>query len=634
MVADYQSMIVTEIAPAVANHLWQSTVCLALAGVLVLVMRRDRARVRYGVWLASLIKLLVPFSLLIALGIRLAPPRVQYVPVAADAFYIEMQQVSQPFTPGLKAWVREQGQPAQSSRLWWRVAPTLPSATVVIWLGGFLFVLARWGGRWWRVSKDVRSTSPLRAGREVEALRRIERLAGVRKPIEMRISRSFLEPGIFGIFRSVLVWPKGISGHLDGAELEAILAHELMHVRRRDNLAAALHMLVEAVFWFYPPVWWLGAQLVAERERACDEAVLGLGSERRIYAEGILKACEFCVQSPLACVAGVAGSDLKQRITRIMANRIARELNLTRRLMLVLAGALTLGVPLTCGLLQPSQSEGQTQAVGAATIPALKYDVADIRPNNSGEGPHIPSRIMNSPDDGRLYATNLSLTVLVCIAYGVQGFQVSGKPIWLDAAHYDIQAKSDGATDTALQRLDPDQRKEAKRLMLQALLADRFRLATHQTWKEGPAYALVVAKNGPRLEVAKDVVDNSDSQSSNNRPPKGTGIGVGRGQISGHATGLTLLANVLSSHVGRPVIDKTGLTGLYDFALHWNPDESAAPVPSGTFDGAEKPDTLSPDSSGPSIFTAIQEQLGLKLEPIKGPVDFIVIDHIERPSEN
>ncbi len=634
MVSNDPSMIFTQIAPALANHLWQSTVCLAIAGLLTLVMRKDHAPVRYGIWLATSIKFLIPFSLLIALGTRLAPSRVQSGPVAADAFYIEMQQVSQPFTPAPKASVREDLRPAQSGGLWWRVAPILPSATVVIWIGGLLFVLASWGERWWRVSKDVRAAEPLRAGREVEALRRIERLVGVQKPISMRISWSSLEPGIFGIFRSVLVWPEGISRRLDGAELEAILAHEVMHVRRRDNLAAALHMLVEAAFWFYPPVWWLGAQLVAERECACDEAVLGLGSERRVYAEGILKACEFCVQSPLACVAGVSGSDLKQRITRIMANRIARELNLTRRLMLVLAGALTLGVPLACGLLQPSQSEGQTQAVGAAAIPALKYDVADIRPNNSGEGPHIPSRIMNSPDDGRLYATNLSLTVLVCIAYGVQGFQVSGKPSWLDAAHSDIQAKSDGATDTALQRLNPDQRKEAKRLMLQALLADRFRLAAHQTWKEGPAYALVVAKNGPKLAVAKDVVDNPDSQSSNNRPPKGTGIGVGRGQISGHATGLTLLANVLSSHVGRPVIDKTGLTGLYDFALHWNPDESAAPVPSGTVDGAEKPDTSTQDSSGPSIFTAIQEQLGLKLEPIKAPVEVLVIDHIERPSEN
>ncbi len=193
MLAHYLAKIFAAIYLPMANHLWQSTVCLVFAGLLVLTMRHDHARVRYGIWLAASLKFLVPFSLLIALGACLAPRQSSSVP--ADALYIEMQQVSQPFTPGPKARVREHGRPAQSGSLRWRVVPILPSATVVLWLGGFLFVLARWGERWWKLSKDVRSASPLRLGREVEALRRIERLAGVRKPIEMRISRSFLEPG-------------------------------------------------------------------------------------------------------------------------------------------------------------------------------------------------------------------------------------------------------------------------------------------------------------------------------------------------------------------------------------------------------------------------------------------------------
>ena len=153
----------------------------------------------------------------------------------------------------------------------------------------------------------------LAEGREVEALRRMERIAGVRQRIEIRLSRASIEPGIFGMVRPVLMWPEGISRHLDDAQLDAILTHEVQHVHRHDNLAAAIHMVVEAIFWFHPLLWWLGARLVEERERACDEDVLELGSERQVYAEGILKVCEFCLASPLACMSGVAGGNLEEK---------------------------------------------------------------------------------------------------------------------------------------------------------------------------------------------------------------------------------------------------------------------------------------------------------------------------------
>jgi beta-lactamase regulating signal transducer with metallopeptidase domain len=109
----------------------------------------------------------------------------------------------------------------------------------------------------------------------------------------------------------VLVWPEGISEHLDDSHLNAIVAHELWHVRRRDNLVATVHMLVEALFWFHPLVWWVGAKLVEERERACDEQVLELGSERHVYAESILRVCEFCAAYPVPCVSRVTGADLE-----------------------------------------------------------------------------------------------------------------------------------------------------------------------------------------------------------------------------------------------------------------------------------------------------------------------------------
>jgi len=112
------------------------------------------------------------------------------------------------------------------------------------------------------------------------------------------------------------------------------VAHELCYVRRRDNLATVIHMAVEVVFWFHPLVWWLGARLIGERERACDEEVLRNGGEPRAYTEGILKICELYLASPLACVAGVTGGDLKRRIEAIMSNRAAHRLNYAKKAIL------------------------------------------------------------------------------------------------------------------------------------------------------------------------------------------------------------------------------------------------------------------------------------------------------------
>src|ERR1019366_6980863 len=143
----------------------------------------------------------------------------------------------------------------------------------------------------------------------------------LRLPIRVMSSTARLEPGVVGIFKPVLLLPEGIAEHLTPPQLEAILAHELRHVQRRDNLTAAIHMLVETLFWFHPAVWWIRARLIEEREQACDEGVLLLGSEPRVYAESILKVCEFYLSTPLACVSGVTGADLKKRIEAIMSNR-------------------------------------------------------------------------------------------------------------------------------------------------------------------------------------------------------------------------------------------------------------------------------------------------------------------------
>jgi bla regulator protein blaR1 len=194
------------------------------------------------------------------------------------------------------------------------------------------------------------------------------------------------------------VWPEGISERLEDAHLEAILAHELWHVGRHDNLAAAIHMLVEAIFWFCPVVWWLGARLVEERERACDEEELELGSDRQVYAESILKICEFCVGSPLACISGVTGADLKKRMVRIMSEGVARKLDFSKKLLLSAAGVLAVAVPFTFGALHATPSRADSQTRGQATPrPHTKpLRSNQTRPATISQGEYCSSRTTSS----------------------------------------------------------------------------------------------------------------------------------------------------------------------------------------------------------------------------------------------
>ena len=299
-------------------------------------------------------------------------------------------------------------------------------------------VLLLWYARWRRVAAAIREAVPLREGREVEALRRLERIARNTQSDRDAIVSGFSRTGDFRHSPARFVWPEGISARLEDPHLKAILAHELWHVRRRDNLAAAMHMVVEALFWFHPLVWWLGARLIEERELACDEAVLELGGERQVYAESILKVCEFCVGSPLACVSGVTGADLKKRIVRIMSEHVARKLDFARKLLLSAAGLVALALPVLFGLLNATQSRAQSQA-GNTDAVAPTYEVTSIKPTKS-DGKVMRLKLMFSPDGFK--AEGVTLQTLIREAYGVQDNQISGAPNWVNSEKYDIEAEN------------------------------------------------------------------------------------------------------------------------------------------------------------------------------------------------
>ena len=292
------------------DHLWQSSIFAGGAGLVTLALHRNSAHVRFWLWFAASVKFLVPFAALTALSTYFLAA---VVPPLSAPTVMEMQPWAQPFTaptpvlatPGLSTV-------STTAHL------DLASVLIVLWAAGFIAIAIRWLARWSRVQMLLLEAVDL----EIKA------------PLPVKLSTSRLEPGLVGILRPVILLPLGIEQLLSPIELSAVLAHELYHWRRRDNLLAVIHMLVEALYWFFPLVWWLGARLNAERERACDEGVLASGNDPQIYAEGILKVCRAYLQSPLACVAGVSGADLKKRLERIVAERLCIPLHGAKKLML------------------------------------------------------------------------------------------------------------------------------------------------------------------------------------------------------------------------------------------------------------------------------------------------------------
>jgi uncharacterized protein (TIGR03435 family) len=402
-------------------------------------------------------------------------------------------------------------------------------------------------------------------------------------------------------------------------QVEAIIAHELCHVRHRDNLAASLHMFVETVFWFHPLVWWVGKRIVEERERACDEEVLRLGSEPRVYAEGILNVCKLYVEAPLVCVSGITGSDLRKRIEEIMVSRAGTKLDWGRKLLLVSAGIAAAAGPVAMGLVNARPTQAQAQPATP-----LSFEVASVKPNKSGDE-RSPSMILPG---GRFTATNNSVRQLILNAYGiwVSPHLLQGGPGWIDSARYDIDAK---AGSNAIPAATSNRVLwEKTRLMLQTLLTDRFKLSIRRETKEMPTYQLVVAKNGPKLQ--KTDADCGASYTACH------GFSGGPRHLSGSGVDMYDLTLILSRYSDQPVIDRTGIEGLFDLKLQWNPHWPRLPTDDNPRDPAvEAREGPRPDpASLGTLFDALEQQLGLKLESHRGPVEVYVIDHVERPSEN
>lgn len=562
----------------ILNHLWQSTAFAAAVALAAWLMRRNSPRFRYWLWLAASLKFLLPFSWIVSTAARVplpaAAPALGTLPVETISAYFAPvpMPASHMAVPGSVDWA-----------LW----------LGLLWLGGALVVAMRWLRQWLWLRRLARSARPISCASRIPVL---ESDAGI-------------DPGVFGLLHPVLLLPAGLAGTVRPAQLESILLHELRHVSCRDNLTAALHMCVETAFWFYLPVWWIGAKLMDERERDCDQAALAQGGSPGEYARGILQVCQRYVESPLACAAGIAGADLKKRVREIMAWRGSRPLTLRAKLAVTAAAAVAVLVPFGLGI-----ARGQT--LNAQTTPSLPaFDAVSVRPFQWNRQPYDRAAHF---DPQRFSVEGAWVQGLIEVAYQATDNQIAGIPAAINRERFTITGTTDKPATEAQMRL-----------MLQRVLAERFHLVLDDESRVQPVYDLVAAKGGPKLQLMHSEKEctayNALSDDELNLPP---------GSLFSYAgctiTDLVQRLNFPDPTLFQldpllPVIDKTGLTGLYRIAL-WQSAGPREPVPG--HPGIRRLTNIEP------IQEALQKELGLELVRSRGPYRILTIKHITDPTAN
>jgi uncharacterized protein (TIGR03435 family) len=609
----------------VGNHLWQSTLFALVIAGLAFVLRKNHARTRYWLWLAASAKFLIPFSLLVVLGgflARLHPASGFSEAKTSAASYVVMGKMSQPFkvaddSPVVTTFHRAAAideRVSVAARVNALLSPITPlqAALGVVWISGLLTVVVTWITRWWRMSAAIQRAVPLLEGREVDALRRMENLGGLRRSIELRLLPASVEPGIFGFVRPILLWPQAMSQRLDDSHLEAILAHEVCHVRRIDNLTAAMHMVVEAVFWFHPLVWWLETRLVQEREWACDEEVMRLVGQRDVYAESILKVCEFCIETTLRCVSGVSGADLKRRVAQIMALSTVRNLDLGRKTLLAVVGLMAFAVPLAFGLagasMRPQRAFDAHSSFLAQqqTSPLITFAAANV--HSSPQSIYHFARSSFSND--RYEIRQASMVDLIVAAYGVDSNNIVGGPTWLETNRFDIYAETPPHTSA-----------DDVKLMLRALLIERFKLKLHTAKEPLPAFVLAAGTAHPKMKRSDGSVEPNCHRADEPRDSaRGT---TPLTIVSCHNTSMDSLSQELRSwapdRLDKPIVNSTGMNGGWDFDIKFHTGSRIALA------GAD----------AINIFDAVDRQLGLKLELKTATLPVIFVESVdENPTPN
>jgi uncharacterized protein (TIGR03435 family) len=414
-----------------------------------------------------------------------------------------------------------------------------------------------------------------------ETLDILKARVGVSAPVRMLVSATVQVPTVVGWLTPVILFPVGVLTGLAPEYIEALLAHELAHIRRRDYLVSVLQGVAEAMLFYHPAVWWVSSQIRTEREMCSDDVAVAVGGDALAYVRA-LAGLESNRARQVAPLLAANGGSLSNRIARVLGQSRTAAFNLHGASMVVWGAILTVTA---CGLLP-----------GAAdTRPA--FEIASVKPDASETG---VDRLDFSK--GSVIIVNVSLKRLIGMAYGVaegRDYLFSG-PQWLDSERFDITAK-----------FPPETAKAEVLLMLQRLLEERFALKLHREGREFSVYALTIAKGGPKLHPTSK--------------PGPYRFSAQPGHASGFSLSMPQFADRLSRPVfqlDRQVVDFTGLAGTFDIAIDWRPER-----------------TLSDDDTDAaaksSIFSALSEQLGLKLEPRKTRLDVLVVDSANKvPTPN
>lgn len=419
---------------ALVDHLWQSTLFGVAIWSIALALRSNAAAVRHGLWLLASLKFLVPFAALYAAGA--AAGLFTPVDVGPTLFGAAVQAATPVISP--------------SSSL--SIAPSKDTSYLVpILVALWGLVALGIGVRW------------LRNWRAAELISRAARPAPGALP-DARVSDAAVEPAVARVINPVVLLPSALLGRLSPPQLEAVMAHEREHIARHDNLKAHLHRLVETLFWFHPLVWFIGRQLMEERERACDEAVLDRGHDPGEYAAGILAVCRHCAATHQRhAVAAIAG-DLTTRIRHILGSQPPVALGFTKAFLLSACTLAVGAIPFAAGAMDNTLHRHQVLADNTRAL--WEADV-EVRPLTGDPGNAVQVYASGS----EVTVRNTSLRELVAIAYGVRPWQVEGAGDWLDTGRYDIRAHVPVAVSEP-DRLHP----YALRGLVNKLLASRFDL--------------------------------------------------------------------------------------------------------------------------------------------------------------
>ena len=604
------------VSTALVDVLWQGAVVGLLLWLVLAVLRNGSARLRYAVsCLALLVLTVLPFVTIATLWTWSAST--PDTAVTAGALSTRASLVPQTM---LQVWLVP-----DSPRMPW--LEYVQRWALPIWSTGVLLFSIRlaWGCRH---SAILRRGEPCSDATVLATLANLARQIGVTRPVRVVMSSLADGPAVVGWLRPALLLPPAAAMGLTTEQLQAVLAHELAHIKRNDYLVNLLQIVTETLFFYHPVVWWISKQIRIERELCCDDAAVRSCGDPVGYARALTALARQQLATPAVAMAATGGP-LLYRVQRLVG-ATPREYGPTRTPGVIAATLVAVCVVLNLDWLQ---AFGEPQI--AADQP--RFEVASVKVNTANDG-----RVTLSSQGGRLTALGIPLRSLIQYAYQVQEFQVVDAPDWANSSRFDIIAKE---PDNLARPAPGTPGPTPQQMMLRVLLADRFGLAVHKETRELPVYSLVLARSDGRLgpQLRPSTTDCSaaagrargagPARGPGDPPVCGTSVGPGFIMAGGRtmaqiATAFSTLTNTGSS-LNRLVVDRTGLDGPFDMTLRFTPDNIPNFGPAGAPGG---PPPVDPD--GPSVFTAVQEQLGLKLDSQRGPVEVLVIDRVQRPTED